>query len=203
MNFLATGNSKRWTARFGSVRDDAFRFEALITRQLCPQFQGCSRVATFLNHDAENITLGIYGAPQEQTLSSNLADHPVELPARQRRLLATAKVGGTFPTDLHCPGTDRLIADVDAAMSEHLFSITKAERETKVAPRRPLNDGRRESDLTERDSRHWTAWKANSRGLSKDRFTSVSQHRLNQSAQRHHFCAVVEDSRIEIPSRPA
>jgi hypothetical protein len=82
MNFLATGNSKRWTARFVSVRDDAFRFEALTTNPLFPQFRGCSRVATFLNHDPENITLGIYRAPQEQTLSSNPADHLVEMSAQ-------------------------------------------------------------------------------------------------------------------------
>jgi hypothetical protein len=82
MNFLATGNSKRWTARFVSVRDDAFRFEALIAKQLFPQFQGCSRVATFLNRDVENITLGIYGAPRAQTLSSSLADPLVEMSAR-------------------------------------------------------------------------------------------------------------------------
>jgi hypothetical protein len=50
---------------------------------------------------------------------------------------------------------------------------------------------------------YWAPREANGHGLSKDRVAPVSQRRLNQSAQRHHFCAAVEDGRIEILLRPA
>lgn len=141
----------------------------MIPKQLLQQFQGCSRVAPFLNDEIENLAFIINSAPQEHALAANLADHFVEVPTWRWRKLATAKVGGDLRTELHRPGADRLVTHIDAPLREHLFDIAQAEREAEVQPHRMLNDGCRETVPFEGNSRHWVLPEANEQGLPETR----------------------------------
>ena len=82
MNLFPTVHAKRRAIRGKSISDDRLRLDRLAAKQLLPQFQSCTRVATFLHEDVENLTLVINSAPQVHALAADLADHLVAMPAR-------------------------------------------------------------------------------------------------------------------------
>mgnify|MGYP003528438880 FL=1 len=81
MNPFPTERPKRRNARCKPVGDDAVGFDRIATKQLLQQFRRRSYVATFLNHDVENLTLANNRTLQKHALAGNLADQLVEMPA--------------------------------------------------------------------------------------------------------------------------
>lgn len=65
-------------------------------------------------------------------LAGDRRNHFVEMSTRRWRQFPATKVGGDLGTELHCPGADRLVAHINATLSEHLFNITQAECEAEV-----------------------------------------------------------------------
>lgn len=52
------------------------------------------------------------------------------------------------------PASDRLVRNYNSALGEHILDVTKAEREPKIKPNRPVNDLRTEPIFGVADFRH-------------------------------------------------
>ena len=92
----------------------------------------------------------INGPPEVVGFFSNLDEHLVRMPLPLR--LCT-KLLGSFPSDLGCedrtktvpPEPNRFMTDVNAAFTEQILSIAKAEWKAKIQPDGILDDLRRKS----------------------------------------------------------
>jgi hypothetical protein len=132
---------KRRAARCKHERSDALRPDWLAAEQ---QLQRYSCVASLLNEDVETLALIINCTPQEHAFACTPADHLAQVPARRWRQFTMAQTGRALWTELHGPGTHRLVAHIDAAVRHNLFGIAQAECQAEAQPHCVMDDRRRE-----------------------------------------------------------
>jgi hypothetical protein len=94
----------------------------------------CSVVAPLLDQDVEYDTVLVDGPPQPVAFAIDLQEHLFEMPFVACGCPAAAQSGRVGWAKLGAPLTDRLVADNDAALSEEILNITKAEVEAEIEP---------------------------------------------------------------------
>ena len=72
--------------------------------------------------------------PKVHPFAPDLADHLVQVPARRRRGPATLQAPRNLGAELDRPAADRLVADIDPALSQQILDVAKTEREAEIQP---------------------------------------------------------------------
>ena len=94
-------------------------------------------------------------AVTKHTLTADVANHLVEMPARRRRRSAALEFGGDLRTELDRPAAHGLLADTDSPLSQQLFDVPKTQGETEVEPDRMTDHIGWKAVTLEGKSRHW------------------------------------------------
>ncbi|EIM24367.1 hypothetical protein MicloDRAFT_00070200 [Microvirga lotononidis] len=116
------------------VSDHHARCDALLLEQLAQQPLGCFCIAAALDQNIEHNPILVDRSP-EPVLSACDADHHlVEVPLVTRcRKTAVDLIGKTL-AELQRPLPHRLMADQDAAGSQHLLDHPRAKGKSKIQP---------------------------------------------------------------------
>jgi hypothetical protein len=134
--------------------------EALFLEQLTHQFHRCSLVAPSLYQQVENLTFVVNRAPQPKLPARNHRGHLVEMPLRRRPRASTAKISGEQWPELQHPPSHRFVGHIEPTLSEQIFDVAIAERETHIEPSGVPDDRRRRLVAGKRD-RHLPSYPAN------------------------------------------
>ena len=125
---------ERRRVRFQPVGDKAVRRKTLVLQQFPEQFQCCRFVPALLHQHVEHFALGIDRTPHVHAHAIDPHHHLVEVPDTVGARPAAANVGGDGGAKLYRPAPDRLVADLDAALGEHLLDVAQRQREAEVEP---------------------------------------------------------------------
>ena len=126
--------SKRGRVGAQFVGDDPRRCEALLLEQLDHELLGRLGVAPGLNEKLEHLSLVVDRTPKPVPFPVNDHDHLVEMPVIAGPRTRASEIGGNLWTKLQEPPTDSLVGQVDAALGQHLFDVTKRKRKPGVEP---------------------------------------------------------------------
>jgi hypothetical protein len=127
------------------------RREALFLEQLAHQFHRCGLVAPSLHKQIENLAFVVDRAPQPQLPAANHHGHLVEMPRRHWARASTAKFSGEHRPELQDPSPHRFVGDIQPTLSEQVFDVAIAERETQIEPNSVPNNRRRKLVASRRD----------------------------------------------------
>ena len=108
--------------------------EALFLEQLAHQFHGCSLVAPSLHKQVENLTFVVNRAPQPELPARNHDSHLIEMPSRRWPRASTAKFSSEQWPELQDPPSHRFVGHIEPPLSEQIFDVAIAERETHIEP---------------------------------------------------------------------
>jgi len=131
-------------------------FDGLVSEQPSQQFQCRFSVPFTLHHQVQDLALIVNGPPEIHSFAANPADHLIEAPARRRRRPATLQAARNLGAELDRPAADRLVADLDPALGQHLLNVAKAERELEIQLHRMQDDVGRKPMALERNRLHQT-----------------------------------------------
>ena len=73
-------------------------------------------------------------------LAVDLDEHLIEMPARVRRCIKPSQPSGIGEAKLCRPAPNSLIRNIDAALSQQMLNISKAEWKSKIQPDGMLDD---------------------------------------------------------------
>src|SRR6478609_10997617 len=104
--------------------------EALFLEQLAHQFHGCSLVAPSLHEQVENLTFVVNRAPQPELPARDPYGHLIEMPSRRWPRASAAKFSGEKRSELQDPSPHRFVGRIEPTLSESIFDVAIAERET-------------------------------------------------------------------------
>ena len=91
-----------------------------------------NRLAAFpitarLDEDIEHITILIYRAPEALVFALYLYENLVQVPRVTETTLSTLQSPSVFRPELDTPKSDRFIGNGDAALSQEILDIAKAQ----------------------------------------------------------------------------
>ena len=98
-----------------------------------------------LDEDIEYITILIYRVPEVLAFALYLYENLVQVPRVTETTLSTLQSPSVFRSELDAPKSDRFIGNGDAALSQQVLDIAKAQAESVVQPDRVADDFRRKS----------------------------------------------------------
>jgi hypothetical protein len=127
------------------------RREALFLEQLADQCHRCSLFAPTLHKQIENLAFVVDRAPQPELPAANNHSHLVEMPPRGWPRASTAKFSGEHRPELQDPSPHRFVGDIQPTLSEQVFDVAIAERETQIEPNSVPNNRRRKLVAGKRD----------------------------------------------------
>ena len=134
--------------------------EALFLEQLTHQFHGCSLVAPSLHKQVENLAFVVNRAPQPKLPARNHHGHLVEMPLRRWPRASTAKFSSEQWPEFQDPPLHRFVGHIEPTLSEQIFDVAIAERETHIEPDGVPDDRGRKLVAGKRD-RHPPSYLAN------------------------------------------
>jgi hypothetical protein len=108
--------------------------EALFLEQLAHQFHGGGLVAPSLHEQVENLTFVINRAPQPKLPARDHYGHLIEMPLRRWPGASAAKFSGEQQSELQDPPSHRFVGHIEPTLSEQIFDVAIAERETHIEP---------------------------------------------------------------------
>ena len=103
------------------------------------------RITARLDEDIEYITILIYRVPEVLAFALYLYENLVQVPRVTETTLSTLQSPSVFRSELDAPKSDRFIGNGDAALSQQVLDIAKAQAESVVQPDRVADDFRRKS----------------------------------------------------------
>ena len=124
------------------VGDHHTRNPPLPLHQLAQQALRGLRVPPALDEDVQHHAMLIDRPPEPVCLAADRDHHLVEVPLVAGCGLTPADLGGIRAAEFPTPSPDRLMADHDAALSQHLLDHPQAQREAEVQPYGLGNDRR-------------------------------------------------------------
>ena len=136
------------------VRDDRARRQTALLYQLSHEFQRGLLVTLGLHEDIQDLAVLVYRAPQVTALSVHRDKHLVEVPQRVRPRPMMSKSVSDLRTELGNPAADRFVGHLDAAFSQQLLNVAKAQGKAGIEPYRRLDNLGREVAVTVADRRH-------------------------------------------------
>jgi hypothetical protein len=91
----------------------------------------------------ENLAF-VNRAPQPELPAHNHHGHLSEMPLRRRPWASTVQFSGESRPELQDPPSHRFVGDIQPTLSEEIFNVAIAERETQIKPDGvPDDDGRK------------------------------------------------------------
>ena len=134
--------------------------EALFLEQLAHQFHGCGLVAPSLHKQVENLTFVVNRAPQPKLPARDHYGHLIEMPSRCWPRASAAKFSGEQRSELQDLSPHRFVGHIEPTLSEQIFDVAIAERETHLEPDGVPDDRGRKLMAGKRD-RHPPSYPAN------------------------------------------
>ena len=93
------------------IRDELVWDKAVFLQKLAHQFQRRPLVASGLDENVENFTLGIHGTPKIDQATPDFQIHLIEMPVGMRLRPAVAKIGRDLGSKMVHPAAYRLIGN--------------------------------------------------------------------------------------------
>ena len=132
MPIAAAKNICRRAVRSQSVGHNFFDMRALMFDQLPHKSLCRGGISSFLNQHIEHDAFIIDRAPQIHSLTGDLYDHLIEMPAVRRSRSRASQVPREIFAELQGPATDRFVADIDSALGQEVFHVTETKREAEI-----------------------------------------------------------------------
>ena len=117
-------------------------------------------MATPLHEQVENLAFVVNRAPEPELPARDHHGHLVEMPLRRRPWASTAKLSSERRPELQYPSSHRFVGHIQPTLSEQIFDVAIAERETHIEPHGVPDDRGREMVAGKRD-RHLSSYPAN------------------------------------------
>ncbi len=118
---------------------------SLPLQQLAEESFGGFPITARLDEDIEHITILIYRAPEVLAFALYLYENLVQVPRVTETTLSTLQSPSVFRPELDTPKSDRFIGNGDAALSQEILDIAKAQAKSVVQPDRVADDFGRKS----------------------------------------------------------
>lgn len=113
----------------------------LTLEQFAHQPKGCPLVFAALQQGIEDIAVGIDSAPQPVLLPLDRHHHFIKLPFISKLTAGpSTKLMSEFEAELRSPFRDGLERDLNAALGQQIFDVSKAERKPVIEPNRIGDD---------------------------------------------------------------
>ena len=101
-------------------------------------------IASRLNKNVDHVAILVNGTPEIVLATANPNEDFVQVPDVSPPSLLPPRPGCVFAAELLAPLADRFVGDFHSALSEKIFDISEAQRESVVQPHGVANDLRRE-----------------------------------------------------------
>jgi hypothetical protein len=131
----------------------------LFLKQLAHQFHRCGFIAP-PHEQVENLAFVVNRAPKPELLARNHDGHLIEMSSRRWPRASTAKFSSEQWPELQDPPSHRFVGDIEPTLSEQIFDVAIAERETHIEPNGAPDDRGRKLVAGKRD-RHPPSYPAN------------------------------------------
>ncbi len=122
------------------VGDQPPGLAALRFQQLSEEAFSGSPITARLDENVEHVAILIHGTPTILAAALDRDEDLVQVPCVTETALATLQPATVFRTELDAPKSDRFIGHRDAALSEHVFHVSKAHAESVVEPNGMTDD---------------------------------------------------------------
>ncbi len=96
-------------------------------QQLAKKAFGSSAVATRLDEDVDDVAILIDGTPEILPLSLDRDEDLVQVPRVSQASLSALESTGVFRPEFDAPKSDRFIGNRNAALSQQILNISKAQ----------------------------------------------------------------------------
>jgi hypothetical protein len=154
MAMAAAQLPERGTVRGQFIGGESLWMDPLVLEQFAQQSQRSNGIATLLDQYVQHFAFVIDSPPQLNPLAANFHGHFVQVPASSRLGSGSSKILCERPAELQRPTADSVVADINAALGQHLLNIAKAQGEAEIHPNGLADDVGREPVALERDRLH-------------------------------------------------
>jgi hypothetical protein len=113
-----------------------------------------------LHKQVENLTFVVNRAPQPKLPARDHYGHLIEMPSRRWPRASATKFSGEQRSELQDRSLHRFVGHIEPTLSEQIFDVATAERETHIEPNGVPDDRGRKLVAGKRD-RHPPSYPAN------------------------------------------